>query len=604
MKGVLVGVDFVTQTDGTLKLLEINTSVQFGSDFEYFDTQAVVDLATELSFDSVTIIDKPTVNSHEVYAPLSASLAAAGKSLLFEDVDKNAVTSPDIDHSTTLAIRVSYDVNAIVDYTYARDNHNIVELFNAYGSGSNIVNTYFSSSVGLYDNLTTETNTISGSTLPNIIVKKRFPDIYKNDFPHYFNVSSTEELDVIREEYKGDFIVNNYTVDANNIIDNKLGTQIRKWYLIYGSPLTAKALGGYRFTNQAPLNLPLELVDGTNRFEGHNKKELTSNAATLYYYGVPGDSMIDKIVSGSDTNVPATEVNIGDTVKTIKIPGLDITNDTDYVVEGLGYPEGTFYSSSVVMGKVVNEVADHLLKVDISGSDINSFTISPDEKIFAYSVADDQTKFIQGSKLTAGDKIMVNLDSNVTVTGLSYQWFDDTFVTLDVEDIDAFVGGPSINMNLFIHNAPCFVAGTLIKLKDGVKPIEEVEVGEEVLSYNHRKLQEETGKVVSILSKKDVEVVTYTLSNETSITATLDHPIFVEDKGYSSLDPDLTLSDSNLKVAKIEVGDVLKSSSGESITISAIEVQKENTTVYNLNAVEPNSNYYANGVLVHNRKSR
>ena len=97
------------------------------------------------------------------------------------------------------------------------------------------------------------------------------------------------------------------------------------------------------------------------------------------------------------------------------------------------------------------------------------------------------------------------------------------------------------------------------------------------------------------------EVVRYTLENGVTITGTSDHPIYVNDKGYCSLDPEITKNDSGFDCSQIEVGDKLLHYDGYEVPITYIDRLEEPATVYNLSNIEDNHNFYANGFLVHNR---
>ena len=135
----------------------------------------------------------------------------------------------------------------------------------------------------------------------------------------------------------------------------------------------------------------------------------------------------------------------------------------------------------------------------------------------------------------------------------------------------------------------CFVAGTLVTTEDGQKPIEEIEVGDKVLSEN-----ELTGEVA-------VKTVTETYVNETdelihigvngeTISATPSHPFYVNKFGW-------TLAGS------LRAGDVLVLSNGELVTVEWIqhEILESPIKVYNFE-VEDFHTYFVgeNSVLVHN----
>ena len=135
----------------------------------------------------------------------------------------------------------------------------------------------------------------------------------------------------------------------------------------------------------------------------------------------------------------------------------------------------------------------------------------------------------------------------------------------------------------------CFVAGTLVITEDGQKPIEEIEVGERVLSEN-----ELTGEVA-------IKTVTETYVNETdelihigvngeTISATPTHPFYVDKLGW-------TLARS------LRAGDVLVLSNGELVTVEWVqhEILESPIKVYNFEVQDFHTYFVGeNGVFVHN----
>ena len=136
----------------------------------------------------------------------------------------------------------------------------------------------------------------------------------------------------------------------------------------------------------------------------------------------------------------------------------------------------------------------------------------------------------------------------------------------------------------------CFIAGTLVTTEDGFKPIEEIQVGDKVLSEN-----ELTGEVA-------VKTVTETYVNETdelvhigvnceTISATPSHPFYVYKFGW-------TLAGS------LRAGDVLVLSNGELVTVEWIdhEILESPINVYNFE-VEDFHTYFVgqSSILVHNQ---
>ena len=151
----------------------------------------------------------------------------------------------------------------------------------------------------------------------------------------------------------------------------------------------------------------------------------------------------------------------------------------------------------------------------------------------------------------------------------------------------------------------CFVAGTKISTpNNGQKNIEDVKVGDEVLSYDIETNKLEISKVLKIVSppvRSDLIVVK---TEHSANKNTFDHPYFTKNKGWCSYKPQLTKDNYNLDTGQLEVGDIVYYYSENELTPSKIISIKEeigDVQVYNLTEVSNNGNYFANGILVHNK---
>jgi len=134
-------------------------------------------------------------------------------------------------------------------------------------------------------------------------------------------------------------------------------------------------------------------------------------------------------------------------------------------------------------------------------------------------------------------------------------------------------------------NAPlCFIEGTPITLPDGgIKHIEKMQVGEMVLSRDT-----EGGVNFSAPIEKVFKHIapSYLLING-FIGVTHEHPLFVA---------------GNWKLAQdVQIGDVLMNEDGHPILVKSIEEVQKETTVYNLEVGHESHNYFAWGVLAHNK---
>ena len=99
------------------------------------------------------------------------------------------------------------------------------------------------------------------------------------------------------------------------------------------------------------------------------------------------------------------------------------------------------------------------------------------------------------------------------------------------------------------------------------------------------------------------DLVRYTLSDGTTIVSTYDHPYYTKELKLASYKPDWTNEryEIPLEVCQIKIGDELLKLNRESLEIVSIEELERVKTQTYIISVEGNRNFYANGVLVHNK---
>jgi len=153
----------------------------------------------------------------------------------------------------------------------------------------------------------------------------------------------------------------------------------------------------------------------------------------------------------------------------------------------------------------------------------------------------------------------------------------------------------------------CFVAGTKVTMSDGSqKNIEDIKVGEQVLSYNLNTKQVETSTVEEIESPIHTKLVSLTFANGQLNTNTLDHPYFVKGKGWASYDPQATIKKYQLQVAQMNIDDIVLHYNVSTKVVDEIKLVQEKFSAakqktYNLRKVSKNHNFFANQILVHNK---
>jgi very-short-patch-repair endonuclease len=78
----------------------------------------------------------------------------------------------------------------------------------------------------------------------------------------------------------------------------------------------------------------------------------------------------------------------------------------------------------------------------------------------------------------------------------------------------------------------CTIAGTKISTPNGKMPIEKLEVGDEVYSWNEENQAVEIDKIYSTMEKSDDHILEVTLENGEKLYITENHPVYVQGKGW------------------------------------------------------------------------
>lgn len=161
-----------------------------------------------------------------------------------------------------------------------------------------------------------------------------------------------------------------------------------------------------------------------------------------------------------------------------------------------------------------------------------------------------------------------------------------------------------VNDYLAHNRGACFVAGTEIELEGGDhKNIEDIVEGDIVVTFNEETGEKEGKKVYETVSPIHDDIVTYSLEDGSSVTSTYDHPYYVEGLELKSSNPAQTneLYNIDKEVTKIGLGDKLIKIDGSTAAITGINAGEVVDTQTYLLRVEDNHNFYANGILVHNK---
>ena len=133
----------------------------------------------------------------------------------------------------------------------------------------------------------------------------------------------------------------------------------------------------------------------------------------------------------------------------------------------------------------------------------------------------------------------------------------------------------------------CFLAGTKVTMKGGFKNIEDINVGDYVLSYNEKKRKNVFSKVLYVFNHSEELTNGYLVINN-KIRVTPNHRVMLNGVWQ--------------EIGNAEVGDYLYDSNYSEVEIENISRVYANVRTYNLE-VENTHIYYAEDVLVHNLKT-
>jgi hypothetical protein len=152
------------------------------------------------------------------------------------------------------------------------------------------------------------------------------------------------------------------------------------------------------------------------------------------------------------------------------------------------------------------------------------------------------------------------------------------------------------------HNkGGCFPPGTKVKMGDGTqKNIEEVEVGDEVLSESEDRLKS-VSKVQSLQQQVSDNLCTIYYSSGDDLKLTSNHPVYTT-SGWKAIDPIAAMEETpDLKVTSLVVGDKQIMADGSEALVKNISCRSQSVETYNLKLDGNVNTYFADDFLVHNK---
>lgn len=595
MKGTFFTSDFVRDNSNNLRLIEVNT-----------DTAIQAHLVGRLDWSNFisTLEDNGIVSLEIIYKSVQLPIVDALEALLPESIEvtKHLEAPASIypfaveDADDKFILRLAYDQGALLDSEYAAKDLNVYGLFADNTAADKVPGFYYqgSESASSYDTLADLTN---DANIADVLVRKT-TSLKGGDISLY---KTPGGLATAKTELKGDSnIITNYYKP----LGATKASSIRSYQIIYGSNLDVMFLGDYEIESILDYPTSLETDNGATvaKIERKHYSELTTEGINRAAGVLKGHSIIRQD-GGSDL---AENVVPGDIYASYFVNGAPDTDNYGTLFTwshpGSELPEGSVPTGSVMIaGHESTSANNSVIRIDLT--DGTSLTLGALSSILLHQTSTDTIKYLYVSELTIGDSLFDKDGNKKQISDLNVEIHDtvDNSKTfeLNLESTDIFsVEGSSV----IVHNGPCFPAGTKVAVEGGEKNIEDVKVGDKVFTYNHDTLEKELKEVLRVREEQGKEVFKLSTDSEMSVEATLDHPFHVKEIGYAAYDTELCNELNKFTVGKLEVGQFPTIfNEEENVTIVSLEKQADLKTVYNLDEVEGNHNFYVNGFLVHNR---
>lgn len=630
MKGTFFSADFIIDENDSPRIIELNTDTACITSTlnSHFDFSGFKTLCSDNNITKITIIYKEFqsnfVKAFESY--IESDMTFITEVDKIREANSSIYTTLITDESDRFILRMAYDENAVFDSTYCKDRVNLLNIFNENGVSGSTPEYYYSGSGVEYNTFdTTDYDVFLGyqtnrnNRLPDIVEKPHGDTPHSNlafgKFVGGFDSSSTE----LYADYINNYLDrDNYYTEKFHISHNALTSgsveSIRMFGVVYGAEINFLQFGSYKI--EGMWDLPDNLDDsgfdmGSDSFVWKLPKchyyELTTN----FRKSVNGEFVMDtekvQLVNNSFEDISNLEVS--QSLKSYYISGSPSPNTDDLRFFSWSHDGNTLPSESTLTSSIVYEMysesydSEFLVEINLDAGD--GIYVGENKAMLVYDSGSDEFRFKRASNLTSSVDYLI--DENQNKIGLNSVNFvlpmsasSLEFMKVDVEETDTYF--VSASTPFIVHNAPCFVAGTKVHIEDkGVTNIEDVEVGDKVASYNHGNDTVEYREVLKVQTKENQNIVKYIFENGTELLATPDHPLFVIGKGYSSYSPKDTKEDSNLDVEQILLGDEVLHIDGYGVTITDIIEQEETHTVYNLDEVDTNNNFFVEDLLAHNR---
>ncbi|QCK15697.1 NADase-type glycan-binding domain-containing protein [Mangrovivirga cuniculi] len=145
----------------------------------------------------------------------------------------------------------------------------------------------------------------------------------------------------------------------------------------------------------------------------------------------------------------------------------------------------------------------------------------------------------------------------------------------------------------------CFAKGTKIQMADNsIKNIEKLEIGDKVAQMNLETMEITSARIEKLEKVIHHRLITYQFESGLKITATLDHPFMIQNKGWASFLPEQSSQYKGFENIKTIVpGDLFITSDGIERLVG-LKFEQGDQETYTISKLSSGNNFIANGLVV------
>lgn len=504
MKATIIAIDFVKDTDGSFKPLEINTNADFHpmSQSMYLDSSKVTDFISNNNITTLEFIGNTGMGSvnlepgnlldleagedqgintdygpralQTIYEEVSGSISTN-----INNVQPFATTVPYIeDTEDTLIFRNAYDSTALIDSTYAASSLAFLEFVNTYCVGDNalqIPNTFIAPSgsgqtYGEMIGLEPVIDTIDNDNLrdngvhPNYIIKLSESSVYSDyyNYPKLVKVGSAEAMQALKESLTADVILQEYILNPDDLVEGRAKTY-RMIAALAGPNLEVlDFFTPYSVGNRMPLPAQPDILgDWLQPWERPAYVQKVNSYSTNPGKFIWNTPLVTS--TGADVEFDAAAVN--DTLSAIDVNGLSDDESNFQWQNWSGSFDSSIASGTITSANVVDidkfdEPVYNLVDVIYYNDNADWIILGTQALIL---VADgDNVKFKKAFQLNVGDTVIgvkkdengQTVPSNITVSDLKIKFVLGRSGTMDIENEDVLgVKGSDGEVLFAVHNS-------------------------------------------------------------------------------------------------------------------------------------------------------